>query len=35
MTIFDQFLAFLTEIAQFANLFTAILNFLAFFGLNL
>ena len=35
MTIFDQFLFFLTEIAQFANLFTAILTFLGFFGLTL
>ena len=35
MTIFDQLLIFLTEIAQFANLFTAILTFLGFFGINL
>lgn len=34
MNIIDQFLAFLTEIAQFADLFTAILTFLSFFGLT-
>lgn len=35
MTIFDQFLSFLTEIAQLTDLFTAILTFLSFFGIVL
>jgi hypothetical protein len=35
MNIFEEILAFLAEIAQFTELFTAILTFLSFFGLNL
>lgn len=35
MNVFDQILFFLTDIAQFVDLFTAILTFLGFFGINL
>ena len=35
MTIFDEFLAILADLAQFVDLFSAILTFLSFFGLTL
>lgn len=35
MTILDQFIAFLTNILQYVDLFAGILTFLSFFGINI